>query len=161
MLGGRNPFRKSDKWSCSTVSHHQSTVTIHMAASLDGYIARPDGNVDWMEVADRFEGGVDMSGEDVEQFLSTIGCYVMGSRTYETALGFEARGLGWAYGDTPVFVLTHRQLPKTRDTVEFYAGDLGALLDGQLRPRFGAIWIAGGGAVAGECLRRGLVDEVR
>ena len=35
-----------------------------------------------------------------EEFLKTIDCYVMGSRTYETALAFEAKGFGWAYGDT-------------------------------------------------------------
>ena len=47
----------------------------------------------------------------------------MGSRTYETALDFEAKGFGWSYGDKPTFVLTRRDLPKTRDTVEFYSGD--------------------------------------
>jgi hypothetical protein len=50
----------------------------------------------------------------VEAFLKSIDCYVMGSRTYETALRFEAKGLGWAYGDKPVFVLTSRNLPRTR-----------------------------------------------
>ena len=45
----------------------------------------------------------------VEAFLKTIDCYVMGSRTYETALNFEAKGLGWSYGDKPTFVLTSRE----------------------------------------------------
>lgn len=66
-----------------------------MAASLDGFIARKDGSVDWMETADEFPGGASMDPEFVEAFLTTIDCYVMGSRTYETALGFEAKGLGW------------------------------------------------------------------
>jgi dihydrofolate reductase len=83
-------------------------VTIHMAASLDGFIARQDGRVDWMETADHFESGDTMSPEYVEPFLKTIDCYVMGSRTYETALDFESKGFGWAYGDKPTFVLTHR-----------------------------------------------------
>jgi hypothetical protein len=48
----------------------------------------------------------------IEAFLKTIDCYVMGSRTYETALSFDAKGLGWAYGDKPTFVLTHRELPR-------------------------------------------------
>ena len=50
-------------------------------------------------------------------------------RPYETALGFEAKGFGWAYGDTPVFVLTGRSLPKTRESVEFVSGDLAALVN--------------------------------
>ena len=102
-----------------------------------------------------------MSPEFVEAFLETIDCYVMGSRTYETALGFEARGLGWAYGDTPTVVLTSRDLPRTRETIEFYSGDLAQLVHGRLRPRFRTIWFVGGGAVSGECLRLGLADEVR
>jgi dihydrofolate reductase len=97
-----------------------------MAASLDGFIARKDGRVDWMEVSDEFAGGDTMAPEFVEAFLKTIDCYVMGSRTYETALNFEAKGFGWAYGDKPTFVLTSRELPRTRNTVEFYSGDLAA-----------------------------------
>ena len=132
-----------------------------MAASLDGFIARRDGSVDWLETSDQFAGGDTMDPAFVEAFLKTIDCYVMGSRTYETALSFEAKGLGWSYGDTPTFVLTGRELPRTRDTVEFCSGDLAHLVDGRLRPRFRTIWFVGGGVVSGECLRLGLADEVR
>jgi dihydrofolate reductase len=80
-----------------------------MAASLDGFIARKDGSVDWLETSDRFDGGEVLAPEAVAEFLRTMDCYVIGSRTCETALDFETRG----------------------------------------------------GAVSGECLRRGLTDEVR
>jgi dihydrofolate reductase len=136
-------------------------VTIHMVASLDGFIARKDGRVDWLETSDTFDGGDILDAEFVQEFLKTIDCYVMGSRTYETALDFEARGFGWSYGDKPTFVLTRRGLPKTRDTVEFYAGDLTLLVNERLKPAFRSIWFVGGGAVSGECLRLGLADEVR
>ena len=132
-----------------------------MAASLDGFIARRDGRVDWLETGDHFEGGEVMAPESVAGFLRTIDCYVMGSRTYETALDFEARGMGWSYGDKPTFVLTTRQLPRVRSTVEFHAGDLQRFVDERLRPSYRSIWFVGGGAVAGECLRRGLADELR
>ena len=137
-----------------------SRVTIHMAASLDGFIARRDGSVDWLETSDEFADGDTMDPEFVEAFLKTIDCYVMGSRTYETALRFEAQGAGWWYGDTPTFVLTTRDLPRTRESVEFYSGDLARLVNGRLRPKFRSIWFVGGGAVSGECLRLGLADEV-
>ena len=143
------------------MTHTDSRVTIHMAASLDGFIARRDGSVDWLETSDEFAGGDTMDPAFVEAFLKTIDCYVMGSRTYETALNFEAKGFGWAYGDKPTVVLTRRELPRTRDTVEFYSGDLGQLVNGRLRPAFRSIWFVGGGAVSGECLRLGLADEVR
>jgi dihydrofolate reductase len=137
-----------------------SRVTIHMAASLDGFIARKDGSVDWLETADEFAGGETIDPGFVEAFLKTIDCYVMGSRTYETALNFEAKGLGWSYGDKPTFVLTTRDLPRTRDTVEFYSGDLAQFVNGRLRSTFRSIWFVGGGVVSGECLRLGLADEV-
>jgi dihydrofolate reductase len=143
------------------MADHDSRVTIHMAASLDGFIARRDGRVDWLETTDEFAGGDTLDPGFVEAFLKTIDCYVMGSRTYETALNFEAKGLGWSYGDKPTFVLTSRELTRTRDTVEFHSGDLGQFVHGRLRPSFRNIWFVGGSVVSAECLRLGLADEVR
>jgi len=138
-----------------------SRVTIHMAASLDGFIARKDGRVDWLETSDEFAGGETMDPGFVAAFLKTIDCYVMGSRTYETALRFEAQGLGWSYGDKPTFVLTSRVLPRTRNTVEFHSEDLAQFVNERLRPMYRTIWFVGGGVLSAECLRRGLADEVR
>jgi dihydrofolate reductase len=132
-----------------------------MVASLDGFIARKDGSVDWLETADEFEGGRTLDASDVAAFLETVDCYVMGSKTYETALDFVDKGSGWVYGDKPTVVLTSRQLRKARDTVEFYSGDLRALVNDRLRPSYRSIWFVGGGKVAGDCLRLGLADEVR
>src|SRR5215831_20677501 len=122
------------------MANADSRVTIHMAASLDGFIARTDGRVDWLETSDEFAGGATMEPGFVEAFLKTIDCYVMGSRTYETAVNFEAQGFGWSYGDKPTFVLTRRELPKVRDTVEFYSGDLEQLVNERLRNAFHSIW---------------------
>lgn len=143
------------------MGNSDSHVTIHMAASLDGFIARKDGSVEWLETSDEFAGGETLDPDFVEEFLKTIDCYVMGSRTYETALNFEAKGMGWSYGDKPTIVLTHRELPRNRDSVEFYSGDLAQLVNERLRLAFHTIWFVGGGVVASECLRRGLADEVR
>jgi len=143
------------------MANPDSHVTIHMAASLDGFIARKDGRVDWIETSDEFAGGDTLDPGFVEAFLKTIDCYVMGSRTYETALRFEKQGFGWSYGDTRTFVLTSRELSRTRDSVEFYSGDLAPLVNGRLRPAFHTIWFVGGGMLSAECLRLGLADEVR
>jgi len=143
------------------MANPDSRITIHMVASLDGFIARKDGSVDWLETSDEFAGGDTLDPQFVETFLKMIDCYVMGSRTYETALNFETKGFGWAYGDKPTFVLTSRELPRTRNTVEFYSGDLAQFVNERLRPRFRNVWFVGGGAVSGECLRLGLADEVR
>lgn len=134
-------------------------VTIHMAASLDGFIARSDGTVDWMETHDEFATGEILDPSYIKEFLASIDCYLMGSKTYELAMRFEAKGYGWQYGAKPTFVLTRRELPRIRDTIEFCSGDLRALFD-DLRSRFQNIWVVGGGAIAGECLKGGLADQV-
>jgi dihydrofolate reductase len=144
-----------------TMTLQSSRVTIHMVASLDGFIARKDGRVDWLETGDEFADGDTLTPEAVQAFLKTIDCYVMGSRTYETALRFEAQGLGWSYGDKPTFVLTSRDLPRNRDTVHFHSGDLARFVNERLRPAYRSIWVVGGGMVCTECLRLGLADEVR
>jgi len=64
-----------------TMANTDSQLTIHMAASLDGFIARKNGSVDWLETSDEFVGGETMVPGFVEAFLKTIDCYVMGSRT--------------------------------------------------------------------------------
>ena len=87
---------------------------------------------------------------------SAIDCYVLGSRTYEHALQ-----LGWPYGDTPTVVVTNRELPSTRKSVEFYSGDLKRLVDEILAPRYGNIWLVGGAMLCQSFLRLGLVDEIR
>ncbi|HKN68913.1 MAG TPA: dihydrofolate reductase family protein [Gemmatimonadaceae bacterium] len=143
------------------MARSESRLTIHMAASLDGFIARKDGRVDWLETADEFAAGETMDATEVEAFLKTIDCYVMGSRTYETALRFESHGLGWAYGNTPTFVLTTRSLPRTRDSVQFHSGDLARFVNDRLRPAYRTIWFVGGGVLSAECLRLGLADELR
>src|SRR4029077_182301 len=83
-------------------------VTIHMVSSLDGIIAKKDNSVSWFEISDYYEKGV--SEQDPGEFLKTIDCYVMGSRTYEHALELS-KSYGWAYGDMPTIVVTHRNLP--------------------------------------------------
>src|SRR5262249_51695173 len=140
----RNAASRRARRRDETMANPDSCVTIHMVASLDGFIGRKDGSVDWLETSDEFVGGDTMDPGFVEAFLKTIDCYVMGSRTYETALRFEAQGLGWSYGDKPTFVLTSRDLPRTRDTVEFHSGDLAQFVNGRLRNTFRAIWFVGG-----------------
>jgi dihydrofolate reductase len=131
----------------------RSTITLHVVASLDGFIAKKDNSVSWMDSGDVYERGVTDDGAEV---IQSIDCYVLGSRTYEHALQ-----LGWPYGDTPTVVITNRQLPSTRKSVEFYSGDLKRLVDEILAPRYGNIWMVGGAMLSRSFLKLGLVDEIR
>jgi len=73
-----------------------SRVTVHMAVSLDGCIARKNSGVDWMDTSDEFAEGETLKPGVVESFLRAIDCDVMGSRTCETALGFQ---MAWVRTD--------------------------------------------------------------
>jgi len=77
------------------MANADSRLTVQMAASLAGFIARKDGRVDWLETSDEFVDGDTMDPAFIEAFLKTIDCYVMGSRTYETALRVDTQGSGW------------------------------------------------------------------
>jgi dihydrofolate reductase len=132
----------------------RSTLTLHVVTSLDGFIAKKDNSISWMDSpGDVYEKGVTDDGAEV---LQSIDCYVLGSRTYEHALE-----LGWPYGDTPTIVVTNRKLPSTRKSVEFYSGDLKKLVGEILAPRYGNIWLVGGEMLGQSFLRLGLVDEIR
>jgi len=134
------------------------SVTLHMVSSLDGFIAKKDNSVSWMDSGSVYEAGVSISEEEATTFLKTIDCYVLGSRTYEHALE-----LGWPYGDTPTVVVTGREWPtaSTRKTVEFYSGDLKTLVNLKLAPRYRNIWLVGGARLCQRFLELGLVDEIR
>jgi dihydrofolate reductase len=135
------------------------TVTLHMVSSLDGFIARHDNSVSWMDAPGSvYEPGVTISQEEIATFLKAIDCYVLGSRTYEHALE-----LGWPYGDTPVVVVSSREWPpaSTRKTIEFYSGDLKTLVDEKLAPRYQNIWLVGGAMLSQRFLELGLVDQIR
>lgn len=134
------------------------TLTIHMVSSLDGIIAKKDNSVSWFETSGNYEKGV--TGENPEEFLKSIDCYVMGSHTYEHALELE-KTYGWAYGDTPTIVLTHRNLPVNKENIEIYAGDLDKFVQGHLKQKYRNVWIVGGAYVANEFIRLGLADEIR
>jgi dihydrofolate reductase len=134
----------------------KSKVTLHVVSSLDGFIARKDNTVSWLEDnGSIYEAGISIS-EEAAKFVQVIDCYVLGSRTYEHALE-----LGWPYGDTPVLVVTGRELRPARANVEFYSGDLKTLIDVKLAPRFRNIWVVGGAMLCQRFLELRLVDEIR
>jgi dihydrofolate reductase len=139
----------------SEVNLTKPTVTLHVVSSLDGFIARNDNTVSWLESPeDAYEKGV--SYDNADQVVSAIDCFVLGSRTYEHALQ-----LGWPYGDTPTVVVTTRELPSTRKSVEFYSGDLRKPVDEILAPRYRQIWLVGGAMLCQRFLQLDLVDEIR
>lgn len=133
-------------------------ITIHMVSSLDGFIAKKDNSVSWFETSHNYEKGI--VGQDPEEFLKTIDCYVMGSRTYELAVELS-KSYGWAYGDKPTIVITSRNLRSDRRNVEFFSGDLNKLVDERLKQNYKNVWIVGGAMLTKNVMRLKLADEIR
>jgi dihydrofolate reductase len=77
-------------------------ASVFIAATVDGFIARPNGAFDFLPSGDVEEHGY-------EAFMASVDALIMGRNTYEVALSFD----GWPYGDKPVFVVSSRPLPPT------------------------------------------------
>ena len=128
-----------------------SRTHVFVGASLDGFIAGPNDELDWLGAA---QG--DMP-DTFGPFLAQIGAILMGRRTYDVVRGMS---VPWPYGDTPLLVATHRLLEPGRSTVRAVSGDIGALV-AEARSVAGArgVYIDGGGLIRA-ALDAGLVDEV-
>ena len=72
-------------------------ASVFIATSLDGYIARPDGGLDWLPP----DGG---EPHGYDEFIDTVDAIVIGRKTFETVLAFDA----WPYGNKQVVVLSTR-----------------------------------------------------
>src|ERR1700749_890961 len=91
-------------------------LTIHMVSSLDGMIAAKNNDMAWFNTTDHYDSGVELTRQEMADFMKTIDCYMMGANTYEHALELS-KSYGWAYGDTPTIVLTKRKLPVEKRSV--------------------------------------------
>lgn len=131
-----------------------TTLVYFVAQSLDGYIAGPAGEMDWLQAYD--SPGNDHGYAD---FIAGIDGLLMGRHTYEVMRGY---GL-WPYGEKPCWVMTRRE-----------ASSFGALPPGvqftHQRPSLIAtrwealglkrVWMVGGGQVAAQFAQAGLLDEI-
>jgi dihydrofolate reductase len=122
-------------------------LVLYIATSLDGYIARPSGEIDWL---------FDDQDYGYKAFIAGIDTVLMGRKTYETALSF---------GDYPykgmrgfVFSRTAR-IPD--DRVSFASGDPAELIRELKNAPGKKLWLVGGGEIISECVRHDLVDEYR
>lgn len=127
-------------------------VSAYLAVTLDGFIARDDGAVDYLQ---RFQSGGDDYGYSA--FIDTVDAVILGRGTYDVVLGF---GVGpKPFGDRRLIVLTHRPLPDGGIAAETHAGALAPLLE-----RLGAegrrhVYLDGGATIR-QGLREGVVDAM-
>ena len=129
--------------------------SVYIATSLDGFIARPDGRIDWLMAAADPNAETDYG---YAEFTATIDCMIMGRATLEQLLTFGQ----WPYGDTRLIVLSNTltAVPEgAPDTVELYSGDLRVLLDRLAAQGHQHAYVDGGQTIQ-SFLREGLINDL-
>jgi len=125
-------------------------VILYIAASIDGFVARHDGGIDWLSIVER-------EGEDYgyAAFYDSVDALVMGRKTYVLSLGFKE----WPYPGKRSFVFSRRALKTSREDVVFVSGSVADVLERIEAEGFRRIWLVGGGELTGSFLREDMIDE--
>ena len=128
-------------------------VILYIAASIDGYIAREDGAVDWLDM-------VAMEGEDYgyTAFYEGVDALIMGSKTYEEVLALSP-GV-WPYVGKLSYVLSRRRLTSENLEIVITAETAEDVVAKLKREGAGRIWLLGGGALTASMLELDLIDEI-
>ena len=114
-------------------------ITYYVAASLDGYIATPDGKVDWLA---SFEGGAEDYG--YSQFLASVDALFLGSLTYEFILSLPS----WPYLNTPSWVFSQRSLPVVTPNVHLTNAKPSEVVADLSNQGLNRAWLIGGSRLA-------------
>lgn len=122
-------------------------IRLFIASSLDGYIARKSGAVDWL-FTDQDYG--------YTEFFSTIDTLLMGRKTYEQVLEFGE----YPYRGKKSLVFSRTQSRKTDENVEFVGGDIKSLIDILRQEKGRDIWLVGGAELIYSFINYGLIDEL-
>ncbi len=123
-------------------------INLFIAASLDGYISRPDGSVDWL-----FTDG----DYGYQEFYDSIGTVLMGRKTYDKVLEFG----DYPYEDKRSIIFS-RQDPSLQDIdkLEFVSGDIVKFTDSLRRSESDDFWLVGGSQIIRLFLEQDLIDEI-
>lgn len=133
-----------------TNSSNRPQVSVFLAVSLDGFIAREDGGIDWLM---KYE---DPDNEDYgfKAFFDSVDVLIMGRNTYDVVRNFDS----WPYGDKRIIVLTHRPLePKHNERA--HSGPLESLVASLGVEGVHRIYLDGGNTIR-QGLAAGLVDDM-
>ncbi|MCB9295548.1 MAG: dihydrofolate reductase [Lewinellaceae bacterium] len=125
-------------------------VILYIAASIDGYIARPDGGIDWLSM-------VEKEGEDYGYgaFLASVDTTLMGRKTYDDVLGF---GGPFPYQKLSNYVFSRQERGPDDNPVQHITEDPAAFVKKLKAGPGGDIWLIGGGQLNTVLLNAGLID---
>lgn len=131
-------------------------ISVYIATSLDGFIAKPDGDIGWL-----MESGIPGDKEDYgyADFISSVDCLVMGRNTYEKVLSFPE----WPYDKKVILLsntLTDDEIPeKIKEKVKLFKGTLQELISYLARNKKSRVYIDGGKTIQ-SFLANGFVTDI-
>ncbi|MCB0482881.1 MAG: dihydrofolate reductase [Flavobacteriales bacterium] len=136
--------------------------SVYIATSVDGFIAKPDGNVDWLHTAGNLEA--DMGTEDMgfKAFMDSVDCIIMGRKCMEMISNMNLTPEQWFYGDMRIVVLSNtvKEVPDNlKGKVEMYSGDINSLVAALEKEGFKHAYIDGGKTIQSFINLR-LIDEI-
>lgn len=123
---------------------------LYIATSLDGYIARLDGSIDWLP-----QPGEDGEDNSYIKFYDSIDALIMGSNTYEQVLTFG----DWVYTGKVSYILTSQDLSTDRTDICFVKGGVEEVVKNVNKQGYQRVWLVGGGKIVSSFINQGLVDE--
>jgi len=126
-------------------------ITYYVASSLDGYIAKNDGDVSWLD-----DLGISMEEAGYEQFYSSVDALVMGRKTYEMIVSFGQ----WPYGDKPVWVCSSKTIKPVKDCNLHTGSSPEDTYNAALGLNIKHLWLVGGGSLASSFLTNKLLTNV-
>ncbi|HRH03008.1 MAG TPA: dihydrofolate reductase family protein [Bacteroidia bacterium] len=129
-------------------------VILYIAASLDNYIARLDGNVDWLDYPDYHLPNEDYCYSD---FYKNIDTTLMGNNTYKTVLGFD---VPFPYPDKTNYIFTRSTNEQDNEFVKFISGDIVKFVQQLKNVQGQDIWLIGGGQINTLLLNNDLIDKI-
>lgn len=135
------------------MKENMSRIKLYIACSLDGFIAREDGSIDWLT---EYENNPE-TDYGYSEFYASIGTVLMGRKTYEQVLGFGE----WPYGEKKAYVFTKQKEPLLREkNVEFVSGDIVEFVRQLKEKESQDIWLVGGSQLIKIFLKENLVQDL-
>lgn len=126
-------------------------ITYYVATSLDGFIAREDGDVSWLD-----EMNVDANETGLDEFFASIDGLVMGRQTYDFVFDYGS----WPYEDKPTWVCTSSELESLEGANLIIANSVEEVVTGAESKGLKHLWLVGGGRLASSFLENGLITQL-
>ena len=126
-------------------------ITYYVASSLDGYIAKKDGDVSWLD-----ELGISLKEAGYDDFYSTVDALVIGRKTYEIICNFGQ----WPYGDKPIWVCSRKNIKPVTGCNLQLATTPESVYQSAREMNLKHLWLVGGGSLASSFQQQNLLTHI-